>query len=148
MSDIIIRKILNKKELLISQKIREIVFCEEQKVAREIEFDGLDDLCDHYLVYKGNIPIATARFREKLPEIYKIERVAVLKEERLKGIGKLLMKKIINNIQAKIKTKCVFLHSQTYVKNFYKGLGFSEIGDEFCEDGIPHIKMVFKNVNS
>ena len=42
MSDIRVICVTNNKELEISQKIREVVFCEEQKVSKNIEFDGLD----------------------------------------------------------------------------------------------------------
>ena len=92
MSKLIIKKVESEKELNISQKIREIVFCDEQKVSKQIEFDGLDDVCDHFLIFKKNNPVGTARLREKEPGIFKIERVAVLKDQRLSGVGKLLMK--------------------------------------------------------
>ena len=42
MSKFFIKKVESKKELKISQKIREIVFVDEQKVSKQIEFDGLD----------------------------------------------------------------------------------------------------------
>ena len=46
MSKLIIKKVESEKELKISQKIREIVFCDEQKVSKQIEFDGLDDVSE------------------------------------------------------------------------------------------------------
>ena len=52
MSKLIIKKVRSEKELKISQKIREIVFCDEQKVSKQTEFDGLDDVCDHFLILK------------------------------------------------------------------------------------------------
>ncbi len=142
MSDILIKKVGSKKELKISQNIREIVFCDEQKVSKQIEFDGLDHLCEHFLIYKKNNPIGTARSRQKISGVFKIERVAVVKNERLNGVGKLLMKEVIKNIISNDKLKMLILHSQVQVKGFYKKLGFKEEGDEFLEDNIPHIKMV------
>jgi Predicted acyltransferase len=144
MSKFIIKKIESEKELNLSQKIREIVFCDEQKVSKEIEFDGLDDLCDHFLIFKKNNPIGTARLREKTPGIFKIERVAVLKKERLNGAGKLLMNEVIKHGLNNHSLKLLILHSQVQVKSFYKKLGFKEEGKEFFEDGIPHIKMIFE----
>ena len=144
MSKFIIKKIESEKELNFSQKIREIVFCDEQKVSKEIEFDGLDDLCDHFLIFKKNNPIGTARLREKTPGVFKIERVAVLKKERLNGVGKLLMNEVIKYALNNQSLKLLILHSQVQVKNFYKKLGFKEEGKEFFEDGIPHIKMTFE----
>jgi ElaA protein len=35
----------------------------------------------------------------------------------------------------------VFLDAQTYLQGFYLSLGFETCGDEFLEDGIPHIPM-------
>ena len=34
------------------------------------------------------------------------------------------------------------LSAQTYLKSFYNNLGFIEKGEEYLEDGIPHIEMV------
>ena len=34
------------------------------------------------------------------------------------------------------------LSAQTYLKNFYNNLGFKEVGEEYLEDGIPHITMI------
>mgnify|MGYP001380307447 CR=1 FL=1 len=145
MSKVKIKKVEGKKELKISQRIREIVFCDEQKVSKEIEFDGLDDICDHFMILKNNTPLGTARIREKESGVFKIERVAVLKNERLGGIGKLLMKEVIKNSFNNTKLKVLFLHSQVQVKGFYQKLGFKVVGKEFFEDDIPHIKMIFDN---
>ena len=143
MSKLIIKKVESEKELKISQKIREIVFCDEQKVSKQIEFDGLDELCDHFLILKKNNPVGTARLREKEPGIFKIERVAVLKDERLHGCGKFLMKEVIKNTLKNNNLKMLVLHSQIQVKGFYEKLGFKEEGKEFFEDDIPHVKMIF-----
>ena len=145
MSKLIIKKIESEKELNISQKIREIVFCDEQKVSKQIEFDGLDDVCDHFLILKKNNPVGTARLREKEPGIFKIERVAVLKDERLHGCGKFLMKEVIKNTLKNNNLKMLVLHSQIQVKGFYEKLGFKEEGKEFFEDDIPHVKMIFES---
>ncbi len=144
MPKLTIKKVENENDLKIAQHIREIVFCDEQKVSKEIEFDGLDDICDHFLVLKYNEPIGTARLREKDPGVFKIERVAVLKKNRLNGIGKMLIKEVINMAVNNENLNILFLHSQVYVKDFYKKLGFKEEGQEFLEDEIPHIKMIFE----
>ena len=95
------------------------------------------------IIFKKNSPIGTARLREKIQGVFKIERVAVIKKERLNGVGKLLMKEVIKNIISNDNLKMLILHSQTQVKGFYIKLGFKEQGAEFLEDDIPHIKMVF-----
>ena len=36
----------------------------------------------------------------------------------------------------------VKISAQTYLKNFYNSFGFYEKGNEYLEDGIPHIAML------
>ncbi len=144
MSNPIVKKVKTKRELLISQKIRRIVFCNEQKVSKYVEFDGLDYLCEHFLIYKNNKPVGTARLRVKELGVYKIERVAILKSQRLKGLGKSLVSEIIGIFKKKLNSNTLILHSQVKVKNFYQKIGFKAEGEEFFEDGIMHVKMILK----
>ena len=78
-------------------KIRDLVFCKEQKVSKKIEFDGLDEICDHYLAKINELPIGTARIREEKKGTFKIERMAVLREYRKKGVGKAIIKEILKH---------------------------------------------------
>jgi ElaA protein len=39
----------------------------------------------------------------------------------------------------------ITLSAQVYLKNFYESLGFTAIGDEYLDDGIPHIDMTRKH---
>ena len=88
-------KITSTEDLNISYKIRKKVFCEEQKISPKIEFDNLDHLCEHFLISKDKIFIATARVRPKTENTFKIERVAVLPKFRRLKVGSLLINKII-----------------------------------------------------
>jgi len=121
--------------------IRKKVFCEEQKISEDIEFDNLDNLCEHFLVFKDEIAVATARVRKKEFCVYKIERVAVLISYRKLKVGTLLIKQIIDEYQKIDKKISIILHSQVSVENFYKNLNFIPYGKEFTEDGILHIAM-------
>ena len=137
-----IKKVENDEELKMSLQIRQIVFCDEQKVPRQAEFDNLDHVAKHFLSFKNNIPVGTARLRKKEPGVYKIERVAVLKNERLNGIGKLLMEELITECKKLSDLNILFLHSQIQVNPFYESIGFKAVGGEFVEEGILHVKMV------
>ena len=53
------------------------------------------------------------------------------------------MKEVIKNSLNKKNLEKILLHSQTQVKHFYKKLGFEPEGNEFFEDDIPHIKMIY-----
>ena len=124
-------------------EIRNLVFCEEQKVSKKIEFDGLDQFCDHYLAKINEVPIGTARVREQTKGTYKIERMAVLKEYRKKGVGKAIIKKILKHYLNLNKVNNLILNSQIEAKDFYKKFGFVEVGEEFIEANIIHKKMIY-----
>ena len=138
-------KINSPEDLNISYKIRKKVFCEEQKISEKIEFDNLDHLCEHFLIHKDKGYIATARVRPKNKKIFKIERVAVLPEFRRLKVGSLLINEIIGFYLNNKKNNSIILHSQVAVEEFYKSLNFISYGDQFYEDGIPHIAMEYKN---
>lgn len=57
------------------------------------------------------------------------------------GHGKALMVKSLETIKEKMPCKEIRLHSQTHAVKFYKKFGFYEIGEEFLEEGVPHIEM-------
>ena len=124
-------------------EIRNLVFCKEQKVSKKIEFDGLDQFCNHYLAKINKLPIGTARVREQTGGTFKIERMAVLKEYRKKGVGKAIIKEILKHYLNLNKVNNLILNSQIEVKDFYKKFGFVEVGEEFIEANILHIKMTY-----
>ena len=80
MTNIFVKNIKDKFDQKKAFEIRNKVFCEEQKVSKIIEFDGMDEFCNHYLAKFNEFPVGTARVREKKGGIYKIERMAVLEE--------------------------------------------------------------------
>lgn len=134
------RVISSEEEYRIARQIRTEVFVEEQKVAEEDEFDGLDDVSKHVLAYVDGEAAATARitfFEDRT----KLGRVAVLKDFRGLGVGMALMTFIIE-IARVDGVRPVYGHAQTHAVEFYERLGFECEGGEFDEAGIPHIKMV------
>jgi predicted GNAT family N-acyltransferase len=115
-----------------------VVFCDEQGVSRMEEFDGLDETCRHFLASVEQLRVGTARMRSLETGETKIERVAVLKEYRGLGIGRMLMRQIMDQIGA----APMVLNAQFHTKAFYKGLGFTAVGEVFDEAGIDHVKMI------
>ncbi len=140
MTAIIIKTVEYDDEIQAIQSIRKQVFQEEQGVARELEFDGLDPTAIHLLAYLDNKPVGTARIRILNKKTVKIERLAVLTTVRRKGIGRQLMKKTIEII-AERNYQIILVHAQEYIKNLYQQLGFKQIGDVFEEANILHVKM-------
>lgn len=119
--------------------VRNIVFVEEQKVPVELELDEFDQVATHFVMYDGDHPVGAARLRS-LGDIGKIERVCLLAPYRNRGLGKYLMKKIIQYATDQGFSK-VKLHAQTQVIPFYEKLGFSVTSAEFMDAGIPHRAM-------
>ena len=143
MHNFIFKKVSSKEEMDESYAIRTKVFCEEQKISKEIEFDNLDHLCGHFLIFDDKKAIATARVRQKEKSVLKIERVAVLLEFRRLKVGSILIKNTIKHYMNLDDNKSIVLHSQVAVADFYKSLNFISYGNDFFEDGIPHIAMKY-----
>ena len=116
--------------------IRYEVFIGEQNVPEELEIDGLDGEAKHVLAYVDALPIGTGRILND----GHIGRVAVLKNYRGLGIGKLIMKELIKWAQDMSLEK-VWLSSQWHAHSFYLGLDFVCVGEIYEEAGIDHIKM-------
>lgn len=116
--------------------IRFKVFVDEQNVPEELEIDGLDDEAKHVLAYLDDEPIGTGRI---LIDGH-IGRVAVLKKYRGLGIGKSIMKELIDWSQ-KNNLEKLWLSSQWHAHSFYLDLGFVCEGEVYEEAGIDHIKM-------
>jgi predicted GNAT family N-acyltransferase len=143
MHNFMFKKVSSKEEMEKSYAIRKKVFCEEQKISKEIEFDNLDHLCSHFLIFDDKNVIATARVRQKEENLLKIERVAVLFEFRRLKVGSTLINNIIQYFINLNDSISFVLHSQVAVAEFYKSINFISYGDKFFEDGIPHIAMKY-----
>ena len=116
--------------------IRNEVFVNEQNVPKELEIDGLDIEAKHVLAFVDGVPIGTGRI---LSDGH-IGRVAVLKDYRGLGIGKLIMKELIKWAQDMSLEK-VWLSSQWHAHSFYLDFGFVCVDEIYKEAGIDHIKM-------
>src|SRR3954466_13808961 len=123
-----------------ARAIRETVFCVEQGVSAEEEWDGKDAESDHFLLTDGGVPIGAARTRPYEPGAAKIERVAVLKEYRGRGAGRAIMDAVLEHLSASSFTTAI-LNAQTAVEEFYKDLGFISEGARFMEAEIEHVRM-------
>lgn len=120
-------------------QIRLAVFVQEQNVSLELEMDAHDDAACHFLLLEDNLPRGTARLLDK-DGAAKIGRVAVVAEARGRGLGHLLMRRVLDEARRQGFHEAV-LDSQTYAMPFYERLGFAAEGPEFDEAGIPHRRM-------
>ena len=121
--------------------IRTEVFVKEQKCLPSEEFDELDAVAKHYLLFEDSMPVATGRYR-KTEKGIKVERIATLESARGKGYASLIIQHIFAESAKEFPT-CThyYLHAQVSVMPLYASLGFKPYGDTFIEADIVHQAM-------
>jgi ElaA protein len=125
-----------------ARAIRRKVFVEEQGVASDEEWDEHDAAGAatlHFVALENGRAVGCARLRAH-GEGAKLERVAVLPEQRRTGLGRALVQAAERAAWQRGYARVV-LHAQTAVIPFYERLGWRAQGPEFDEAGIPHRKM-------
>ncbi|MCY7359614.1 MAG: GNAT family N-acetyltransferase [Rudanella sp.] len=128
--------------------IRRDVFVDEQHVPTEEEYDEFETISRHFLAHyagkKGaSIPCGTARWRRTSKGI-KLERFAVRKNFRGKGVGKALVKAVLDDVFSlqPEPIESIYLHAQVSAMPLYESFGFKAVGAMFEECAIQHYKMV------
>jgi len=127
-------------ELQEAFEVRRQVFAREQSIAEDLVFDGHDSEALHIVVKDGQRVIGSARVKFLAGNQAKLERMAVLKRYRRKGIGKEMLL-LLDTVWKDKQVQQIIIHAQLEVVPFYKLCGFDELGLPFREAGIKHIKM-------
>ncbi len=70
-----------------------------------------------------------------------IGRVVISAAYRDRKWGHDLMAQAIKAVTDNYGKGAITISAQLYLKKFYESHGFVQIGDEYLEDGIPHIRM-------
>ncbi len=135
---------LSVKELYEIFHLRLSVFVVEQNCPYQ-DADGKDIKAFHLWGEQNGKMIAYARI---LPAntSYKepsIGRVVTSAEARKTGAGKILMEESLEFIEKEFGKVPVRIGAQSYLQKFYESFGFVREGDEYDEDGIPHIIMLY-----
>ena len=121
------------------KSLRYQVFVIEQKVPEDMEWDEFDQIAWHAIVTADNQTIGTGRLIIN-DRIAKIGRMAVQASRRNQGIGKSILKSLIQTAKEKGAQECI-LHAQTHAIAFYAKEDFEPHGPIFDEAGIPHVEM-------
>ena len=138
MANIEVKKIKHRAEKDMAFAIRQHVFVIEQEVDASEEYDDDDEKSTHFLAYCDGVPCGTARWRFKDKGIIKLERFAVEKAYRGKGVGAALVRTVLDDLPLADK---VMMHAQLHAVPFYEKNGFETYGPEFEEAGIRHYAM-------
>lgn len=135
---------LDKNALYDILALRQHVFMLEQN-SLYLDADGADKDAWHLLgsnsegrllVYLRVIPAAAPE------EQTLIGRFVVSEEARGKGLGRLAMEECLRWIDDYFPAAPVKIGAQQYLKDFYRRLGFSAIGEPYDDAGVPHIDML------
>ena len=134
---------LTRPELYNVLQLRSEVFVVEQDCVYQ-DLDGKDDIALHVLGFKDEKLVAYTRVFKPgdYAEYASIGRVVVAINEREHKYGNDIMKASIEIIKNHFNETKIKISAQTYLKRFYNNLGFIEVGEEYLEDGIPHIGMI------
>ena len=134
---------LTTKELYQILQLRSEVFVVEQNCVYQ-DIDGKDKKAIHIIGVVQNKIVAYTRCF-KPDEYFKeasIGRVVVKKNERKLKRGNQIMIHSIKTIEKVFQTKTIIISAQSHLISFYNNLGFYSVGNEYLEDGIPHIEMI------
>jgi ElaA protein len=137
---------LSLMELYQCMRIRQEVFVVEQDCPY-VDADGKDLNAWHLMCWFKGYLVGYARLIA--PDVSyegytSIGRVMTSKMVRKFSFGKQLMEVAIQQTQKHFPDYPIKLSAQSYLIRFYESFGFQTVGDEYMEDGIPHIAMILK----
>ena len=134
---------LSTHELYAVLQLRAEVFVVEQDCVYQ-DLDNKDLDAYHVLGVLDTKIVAYARIFK--PGDYFLEssigRIVVKKEFRKFQFGYQLVVNSIQFIENNLQQNKILISAQSYLSKFYNSLGFTQVGEEYLEDGIPHIKML------
>jgi ElaA protein len=125
-------------------RLRQAVFVVEQECAyADLDDADLDPATVHFWIDGPDGAAACLRVLRGDGE-WKIGRVCAALSARGTGLSARLMRAAMDSLGPEAD---VVLGAQTYAAGFYRKFGFAEYGEEYLEDGIPHIMMRRKGTN-
>ena len=137
---------LTTKELYDLLQLRSEVFVVEQDCVYQ-DIDGKDQNALHVLGFKDELLVGYTRIFKPGDyfELASIGRVVVKENERKHKYGYDIMDASIKTIKDVFNTTDIKISAQCYLKRFYNNLQFFEVGEQYLEDGIPHIAMIYED---
>ena len=128
---------LDPRTLYALLKLRTDVFVVEQACPYP-ELDGRDDEpgAEHrWLEDDGGEPVAYVRMLAEDDGTTRLGRVVTRADHRSDGLARRLVEGVLAD-HADVRAD-----SQSHLRAWYESLGFEVVGDEYVEDGIPHLPM-------
>lgn len=136
---------LSNFELYQILQLRINVFMLEQECLYP-ECDNKDLKGKHLMGYLNNQLVAYARLLPpgvSYPDA-SIGRVVVHPQCRHLKLGNALMSKAIAQVREDFPNEDIRISAQAYLQGFYERVGFERVSEEYLEDNIPHVEMLFE----
>lgn len=136
-------KDLSLDELYDLLKLRTEVFVVEQNCVFQ-DMDDKDQAAFHLMGWKEGKLVAYSRLLAPGTAFSEmsIGRVITAASARRLNLGKELMDLSIVKIRELFGKSPIRIGAQLYLQKFYSSFGFSQVGEIYIEDGIPHIEML------
>lgn len=121
-------------------RLRQAVFVVEQECPYpDLDGHDTDPETVHFWIDGEDGAVACLRLlRDRSVGGWRIGRVCCVPEKRGSGLSGRLMAAALESVGPEAE---VVLDSQTYAAGFYRRHGFEVDGEEYVEDGIPHVPM-------
>lgn len=133
---------LTADELYELLRVRVQVFVVEQHCPYE-EVDGRDKQAYHIWLRDETGIKAYLRVLDRGVSFEEVSIGRVLTTERGRGLGHKILDAGIAAAREKYGAETIRIEAQTYARKLYERHGFRQVGDEFLEDDIPHIPMLW-----
>jgi predicted GNAT family N-acyltransferase len=134
-----VRPAASSSEVDEALELRRRVFCDEQGVTLAADQDGRDTEALHIVAVDAGQLVGTCRLVFD-NGIARLGRMAVEPNLRGRGIGARVLEVAERESRA-AGAKRIRLHAQTDAQSLYERGGFQVQGEEFVEEGIPHVTM-------
>lgn len=134
---------LTTDELYALLKIRSAVFVVEQDCVYQ-DLDDDDQPSVHLWLTEGERIVALCRVCPAGTHMEEVSIGRVITTERGKGYGKQIMQAGIEAAREYFGATRIDIEAQEYAKGFYEQTGFRQSSEPFILDGIPHIRMTWK----
>ncbi|NEG96888.1 GNAT family N-acetyltransferase [Bifidobacterium sp. SMB2] len=133
---------LTAAELYEIYRVRVAVFVVEQECAYQ-EVDDADRRCWHVFLHDDDGIAAYCRVIDAGVTFDETSIGRVLSLRRGRGLGTRIVEAGLDVARTRAKATVVHIEAQTHARGMYERLGFVQVSDEFLEDGIPHIGMMW-----
>lgn len=121
-------------------RLRSAVFVVEQTCPYQ-DIDGSDYESLHIYCEEDGQLLAYLRLYLQDTETMTARIGRVISAQRGIGLGAKILSAGITAAKEELHARHIFIEAQSYAIGFYEKAGFTVCGEEFLEDGIPHVPM-------